>query len=313
MRRYVELSKKIRRIFDEFTPLVEPISLDEAFLDVTGSRRLFGPAEEIGREIKRRIKDDIGLIASVGVAPNKFLAKLASDLEKPDGFVVVTQEGAEELLASLPVNKLWGVGKKSQETLATLGVLKIGDIFRIPRKQLEASLGSHAGRFVNLARGIDNRPVVADHEAKSIGAETTFPEDIGDAEQLRDKVDFLVDRVARRLRKHSLLAHTVNLKARYKDFTTVTRAKTLAEPTEQTQVIRDAARDLLERRLNRKGRPLRLVGISVSNLVGNEDEQHNLFVDSGKDKKKRVDHVMDNLQERYGPDVIRRGKGRNRD
>lgn len=313
MSRYVELSKKIRRIFEDFTPLVEPISLDEAFLDVTGSRRLFGRAEDIGRDIKRRIKDEVGLIASVGVAPNKFLAKLASDLEKPDGFVVVTKDGAEELLAPLPVSKLWGVGKKSQEALAKLGVHKIADVVRIPHEQLEARLGSYAGRLQNLARGLDNRPVVAEHEAKSIGAETTFPEDIGDAARLREHVDVLVERVSRRLRKNALLAHTVNLKARFADFTTVTRAVTLPEPTEQTQIIRDAAQHLLEKRLDRRDRPLRLIGVSVSNLTRDEHGQRALFTDGGKEKKKRVDHLMDDLQEKYGSDVIHRGRGRKKE
>jgi DNA polymerase-4 len=313
MWRYVELSERIRRIFEEFTPLVEPISLDEAFLDVTGSRRLFGPAEEIGREIKRRIRDEVGLIASVGVAPNKFLAKLASDLEKPDGFVVVTHEGAEALLAPLPVSRLWGVGKKSQEVLAGLGVHTVGDVVRMPYEQLEARMGSYAGRLKDLARGIDDRPVVVDGEAKSIGAETTFPEDIGDAERLRGHLDSLVERVARRLRKKASLARTVHLKARFADFTTVTRAVTLAEPTERTQDIRDAARDLLERRLDRRNRPLRLIGVSVSNLTRSEDGQHSLFADRESDKEKRVDRIMDDLHDKYGSDVIRRGRGRKKE
>ncbi len=310
MSRYVEVSRRIFIIFEEYTPLVEPLSLDEAFLDVTGSRRLFGSAVEIGSALKSRIKNEIGLVASVGIAPNKFLAKLASDLEKPDGFVVITQEEAEGRLAPLPVSRLWGVGEKSQQVLAGLGVKTIGDIIRTPKERLESCVGSYAGRLQELARGIDDRPVVVGHDAKSIGAETTFPEDITDGDELNGHMDRLVERVARRLRKKGLLASTINLKARFKDFTTVTRAVTLVKPTNRTQTIRDAARDLLERRLDRRGRALRLVGVSASNLVPEKAEQTGLFGDGQDEKKKRVDRLMDDLQEKYGSDVIRRGRGK---
>jgi DNA polymerase-4 len=310
MSRYAEISARIRDIFYHYTPLVEPISLDEAFLDVTGSLRLFGTAIDVGRSIKRRIQDEIGLIASVGVAPNKFLAKLASDLEKPDGFVVITQEEAESRLADLPVRRLWGVGKQTQKLLAKLNVHKVGDITTMPKEELEVHLGVHARRLQNLARGIDDRPVVADWEAKSISNERTFSSDIGAKDELRTIADALSERVASRLRKSGLLAHTVQIKARYPDFTTVTRAVTLTEPTDQTQVIRDAARDLLEKRLERKGRPLRLLGVGVSNLVHPEDGVGELFVEEAREKKSRVDHLMDELQDRFGPDSIHRGRGR---
>jgi DNA polymerase-4 len=312
MSRYVEISRQIRSIFQQYTPLVEPISLDEAFLDVTGSRRLFGPAIEIGRTIKGRIREEIGLVASVGVAPNKFLAKLASDLEKPDGFVVIAQEDAEERLAPLPVSRLWGVGKETEKLLAKLGIRQIGDITTTPLQELEVQLGSHARHFHRLARGVDDRPVVADWEAKSISNERTFAEDIGDADELRDVVDALSERVAKRLRKSGLLAQTVQIKARYPDFTTLTRAVTLREPTEQTQTIRDTARDLLETRLERRGRPLRLLGVGVSNFVRSRDEAEELFVDDAREKNTRVDHLVDELQERFGPDSIHRGARRRR-
>jgi DNA polymerase-4 len=310
MSRYVEVSAKIRSIFHEYTPLVEPISLDEAFLDLTGSQRLFGPAVGIGRTIKRRIREEIGLVASVGVAPNKFLAKLASDLEKPDGFVVITGEEAEERLAPLPVSHLWGVGRETQKLLAKLGIRKIRDITARPLDELEACLGVHARRFKRLARGIDDRPVVADWEARSISNERTFAEDIGDAGELRDIVDALSERVAKRLRKSGLLAQTVQIKARYPDFTTVTRAVTLPEPTEQTRTIRDTARDLLENRLDRKGKPLRLLGVGVSNFVHPGREVGELFVDDSREKGARVDHLVDELQERFGSDSIHRGARR---
>ena len=310
MSRYVEISKKIRAIFRDFTPLVEPISLDEAFLDVTGSRRLFGTAVEIGRAIKRRILDEVGLVASVGVAPNKYLAKLASDLDKPDGFVVITRENARELLADLPVRRLWGVGKQTQKLLAKKGIHTIGDVTSTPLDELEARLGVLARRLKNLALGVDHRPVVADWEAKSISNERTFAADIGDAGELRDIADTLSEMVAKRLRKSGLLAQTVQIKARYPDFTTLTRAVTLAEPTELTQHIRDAARDLLENKLDRKGRPLRLLGVGVSNFVHQQDETGDLFAGGEREKSADVDHLIDDLQDRFGSDVIHRGRRR---
>jgi DNA polymerase-4 len=310
MSRYVEISKRIRAIFHDYTPLVEPISLDEAFLDVTGSQRLFGSAVEIGRAIKRRIRDEVGLVASVGVAPNKYLAKLASDLDKPDGFVVITRENAEGLLAGLPVRRLWGVGRQTQKLLAEKGIHTIGNITRTPLDELEARLGGLARRLKNLALGIDDRPVVADGEAKSISSERTFPRDIGEASELREIADTLCEMVAKRLRRHGLLAQTVQIKARYPDFTTLTRAVTLAEPTDTTQHIRDAARDLLESKLDRNGRPLRLLGVGVSNFVHPEEKSGELFTNGRRDEKANVDHLIDRLQERFGSDVIHRGRGR---
>ncbi len=310
MSRYVEVSHQIKAIFRDYTPLVEPISLDEAFLDVTGSRRLFGSAVEIGRGIKRRIRDEVGLVASVGVAPNKYLAKLASDLDKPDGFVVVTRENVEELLADLPVRRLWGVGKQTQKLLARKGIQTIRDITATPIEELEARIGVLALRLKNLALGLDDRPVVAEWEARSISNERTFAEDIGDAGELREIADVLSEMVARRLRKSGLLAQTVQIKARYPDFTTPTRSVTLAEATEQTLVIRDAVRDLLEKRLGRRGRPLRLLGVGVSNFIHPEDEAGDLFTDDDHAKNLKVDHVIDELQDRFGGDVIHRGRGR---
>ena len=310
MSRYVELSHQIKAVFRDYTPLVEPISLDEAFLDVTGSRRLFGSAVEIGRGIKRRIRDEVGLVASVGVAPNKYLAKLASDLDKPDGFVVVTRENAEELLADLPVRRLWGVGKQTQKLLARKGIQTIRDITATPIEELEARIGVLALRLKNLALGVDDRPVVADWEARSISNERTFAEDIGDAGELREIVDVLSELVAKRLRKSGLLAQTVQIKARYSDFTTPTRSVTLGEATEQTIVIRDAARDLLENRLGRRGRPLRLLGVGVSNFVHPQDEGGDLFTHDDHAKNLKVDHILDDLQDRFGSDVIHRGRGR---
>jgi DNA polymerase-4 len=313
MGHYVSYSKRIFAILKEYTPLVEPISIDEAFLDVTGSRNLFGPASEIGRTIKRRIRDEIGLTASVGVAANKFLAKLASDLEKPDGFVVIPPKTAAARLAGLPVGKLWGVGKVSQRELAKHGVHKVKDLLALPTHILEGIVGSNTRRLQELAQGIDDRPVVVGEDSKSIGAETTFAKDIDDATRLREILDSLTTRVAKRLRKEGYRAHTVHVKARYPDFTTVTRATTLPIPTASTQGLIKSARELLETRLDRQDRPLRLLGVSTSGLVRPAEGEPELFPDTKREQDERVDHLLDTLQEKYGSQTIWRGYQTRRD
>jgi DNA polymerase-4 len=310
MSRYVEVSRQIHGILDSFTPLVEPISIDEAFLDVTASESLFGTGAEIGRTIKQRIRREIGLVASVGIAPNKFLAKLASDLEKPDGFVVITQDGAEARLAPLPVSRLWGVGKVTEAKLVAAGIHTIGDVVRADHAKLERLVGSYAPHMQELARGLDDRPVIPDAEAKSIGAENTFPRDIADAEALRAELDLLSERVAERARADGVVGHTVNLKARYADFTTVTRAVTLPGPTSESVVIRGAARLLLEERLDREGRALRLLGVSLSNLTHADELSGDLFATPRTSRNRTLDGVMDALRARFGARAVRRGSRR---
>ncbi|HEX5132730.1 MAG TPA: DNA polymerase IV [Candidatus Krumholzibacteria bacterium] len=313
MSRYAGISRAIHGILEEYTPLIEPISLDEAFLDVTASRALFGSGEDIGRAIKRRIRDEIGLVASVGVAPNKYLAKLASDLEKPDGFVVITQDEAAARLAPLPVWRLWGVGKVTEQALAKAGIATIGDLLQMPDARLEAIVGSYALRLKQLARGLDDRPVIADGEARSIGAENTFARDIADAAELRNELDLLSERVAARARAEGTPGYTVNLKARYANFDTVTRAITLPAASSDSIIIRDAARHLLESRLDRRGRALRLLGVSLSNLTHVEELTRDLFAETEAARRETVsrnralDSVMDRLQERFGSGVVGRG------
>jgi len=306
MERYLEVSRQIFAVFHDYTPLVEGLSVDEAFLDVTGCRRLFGPAEQIGRTIKQRIADELRLTASVGVAPNKFLAKLASDLEKPDGFVVLGAGDARERLAGLPVGRLWGVGKVTGGELARLGVHTVADLLAVPRERLQRLLGDHVDHLLALAVGHDERPVVPDHEAKSVGNEVTFDHDIADEQRLRQVVDHLAEKVAWRLRKHGLQARTVTLKARYPDFVTHTRAMTLKHPTHSTTEIRNAARELLSHRLQRRGRPLRLVGVSTSGLTAGESAQGTLFAAPEQVRDARLDSVMDQVNARFGK-VMRRG------
>jgi DNA polymerase-4 len=308
MDRYAEISRQIFALFREYTPLVEPLSIDEAFLDVSGCRRLFGSAEAIGRLIKQRIRDEVGLTASVGVAHNKFLAKLASDLEKPDGFVVVDPEGARALLAGLPIGKLWGVGKVSEEKLNRFGIRLVKDLLAVPRDLLVQQFGDHMDHLLQLAVGHDERPVVPEHEAKSIGNEITFPSDIADGGQLRDILDELADKVARRLRQQGFLARTITLKARYGDFTTQTRSTSLSEPTDSSVLIRDIGRRLLRRNLGRRGRPLRLLGLSTSNFLPGDARQVDLFPDAGQVRDRQLDQLLDQVQERFGP-KLRRGIG----
>jgi DNA polymerase-4 len=305
--RYFEVSRTIMALLRGITPLVEPLSIDEAFLDVSGCRRLLGPPPEIAADIKRRVRTEIGLIASVGVAANKFLAKLASDLEKPDGLVVIEPGCGRERLADLPIERLWGVGRVAAEQFRSAGLVFIGDLLRRDPADLEQRFGPRVHHLIELAAGRDDRPVVPTHEAKSVGNEITFAEDIGDAAQLRAICDELADKVARRLRADDLRARTVVLKARYPDFTTLTRSLTLIEPTDGGVEIRDAARELLERKLGRGRRPLRLVGVTAANLVyGREPEQGSLFGEPGRERNQQVDRVLDQVSDRFGP-LLRRG------
>jgi DNA polymerase-4 len=306
MQRYVDVSGQILAILQEYTPLVEPLSIDEAFLDVTGCERLFGSATAIGRTIKDRLRREVGLTASVGVAPNKFLAKLASDLEKPDGFVVIEAADARDRLAALPVRKLWGVGEVSERELRGHGIRTIGELASAPRSLLAGCFGEHAGQLLDLAAGRDDRPVVPAHEAKSIGNEVTFAADIADPEELRGVLDLLAEKVAWRLRRHGLRGRTVTVKARFPDFATHTRSETLPQTTCSTATIRAVARELLERRLDRRGRPLRLVGVTVSQLAGRAAVQGELFSDPAGVRDAALDRLVDRVRDRFGP-LLRRG------
>jgi DNA polymerase-4 len=318
MGHYAEVSRQIRVILERFTPLIEPLSLDEAFLDVRGSVGLFGSAEEIGRKIKREIASELALIASVGVAPNKFLAKIASDLEKPDGFVVVDPERIHAFLDPLPVSRIWGVGKVTAQSLERFGIRTIAQLRAWPREELERSFGQASGEhFWRLANGIDDRAVVPDRQAKSISNETTFPTDIREPETVRAWALDLAEHVARRLRQSELRGRTVELKIRFHDFRTVARSKTLPVPSDTTQEIQDAIRELIER-LPRPLPPVRLVGAGVSGIVPATASQQMLPFegDESKGKQQRLDAVLDQIHEKFGGAAVARGssprKGRKR-
>jgi len=308
---YAAVSRVIREVFGRYTPLVEPLSLDEAFLDVGGSEGLFGPAPEIGRRIKREIRDELQLVASVGVAPNKFLAKIASDLEKPDGFVVVEPDAVQAFLDPLPVSRLWGVGKVGGRSLERLGVRTIGQLRKLPVEVLASKFGSMGEHLWRLARGIDQRPVVPDHQAKSISHETTFAVDVADREVLRAWLLELVEQVARRLRRHALRARTVELKVRFPDFRTITRSQTLPEPTNVTAELWQAATAILDARLPRPCPPVRLLGFGTSGLDTSGQVQRQLFDEPARQRQGQLDAATDAIQTRFGIGAIRRGSQRN--
>ncbi len=304
---YAEVSRQIRDIFERFTPLVEPLSLDEAFLDVTGSEHLFGTAADIGRQIKQAVRDELRLVVSVGVAPNKFLAKIASDLKKPDALVVVDPDKVQEFLDPLPVERLWGVGKQSSKVFQGLGIRTIGQLRQCPSSLLQARFGSSGEHLWQLARGIDDRSVVPEREAKSISHETTFEHDIADVAALRAWLVDLTEQVGCRLRRHGLRGRTVQLKVRFADFSLITRSSTLPEPTDITDELWRAADELLCQRLPAGHLPVRLLGMGVSGLDGTGLVQGLLFDGEQREKQGRADATADQIKQRFGTDALRRG------
>jgi len=304
---YAAISQQIREIFDQFTPLVEPLSLDEAFLDVTGSESIFGSSAEIGRQIKQRIRTELHLVASVGVAPNKFVAKIASDLKKPDAFVIVESDQIQAFLDPLPVGRLWGVGKITGQVFERLAIRTIGQLRQLPIETLNKLFGSSGEHYWQLAHGIDNRRVVPDREAKSISNETTFAEDISDMEILRTWLVGLVEQVARRLRCHDLKGGTVELKVRFADFKTISRSLTLVEPTNITQELLEAGVELLTKRLPAGHLPVRLLGFGVNKLDGSGTSQQQLFDQPDRERHRELDRVTDQISAKFGKLAIRRG------
>ena len=309
---YASVSRQIREIFDRYSPLVEPLSLDEAFLDVTESQRLFGTATEIANAIKRAISDELSLVASVGIAPNKFIAKIASDLDKPDGFVEVKPEEVQAFLDPLPVSRVWGVGKATGKELDRLGINTIAQL----RQQSEAVLQDRFGKFGThlwrLANGMDDRPVVSDSEAKSISNETTFDSDISNRDTLRAWLMELTEQVCWRLRQHDLFGRTVQIKLRFADFSTITRSHTLPEATQQTKQVWQAVMALFDKAMQSESRRLRLVGVGVSGLIDTAQRpqvQTDMFEQTQDTRQAQLDEVTDAIKSRFGSSGIRRGTG----
>jgi DNA polymerase-4 len=305
MDRYREVSEKIFEILREYTPLIEPLSLDESFLDVTGSLRIFGPALHLAREMKRRILEATGLTASAGIAPNKFLAKIASDLKKPDGLVEIQPGEVQVFLRDLPISRLWGVGKSTEEALKRMGILRVGQLAAYPAERIERKMGKFGLELMALARGEDDRPVTPESDRKSISQEETFTPDLEEMEKMKRVLLDQAEQVGRDLRQQSLKGWTVTVKVRYPDFTTVTRSLTLPFPTDQgIDLYRTALKLLLKTDVFRK--KARLLGVGISNLLREGDPEQLPLFDTRRKKGERSTQAMDRIWDRFGPGAIKR-------
>jgi nucleotidyltransferase/DNA polymerase involved in DNA repair len=306
---YVEVSHRIREILESHSPLVEPLSIDEAFLDLTGIARDLVDGCRIAAGIKQEIRDRERLTGSAGVAPNKFLAKVASDLEKPDGLVVIPLEEVPARLWPLPVARLWGVGPKTAERLREQGLVTIADLVHAPEGRLARLLGEgSAEHLLALAPGRDVRAVMPGREAKSISEERTYGEDLTGPADIDKALLARADGVARELRGQGLVARTVHLKVRTGDFETVTRSKTLSEPTDLAEVVLAAARALFRERVFLKGRGVRLLGVGVSGLEAAGEGQAALFADERQEKLRNLSRAADGIREKFGKAALARAR-----
>lgn len=324
MARYKEISHVIHKVMEEFTPLIEPLSLDEAFLDVTGITHKFTGPKALGRAIKDRVFAETGLIISAGLAPNKFLAKLASDLDKPDGLVVIPYGKECESLANLPIKRIWGVGPSTERRLKNGGFLLIKDIQALSdEKPLVPYVGNQARRIWELARGIDERPVEPDRQIQSVGNEETYESDVEDPTVIDLELHYFANRVAKRLRKYGLMGHTVSIKVRYNDFKTISRQKRLDSTTDQERIIYDTS-VLLWNKLMRERtgipfvqahtsvldvpvKPIRLLGVTVSGLSTEGIVQEDLFSIEADEKEEKLSTVLDSLASKFGENAIMSG------
>ena len=335
MARYKEISHIIHKVMEEFTPIIEPLSLDEAFLDVTGITHKFTGPKALGRAIKDRVFEETGLIISAGLAPNKFLAKLASDLDKPDGLVVIPYGKECESLANFPIKRIWGVGPSTERRLKDGGFTLIKDVQALPdEKPLVPYVGNQARRIWELARGIDERPVEPDRQIQSVGNEETYESDVEDPAIIDLELHYFANRVAKRLRKYGLMGHTVSIKVRYNDFKTVSRQKRLDSSTDQERVIYDTSvllwnklmRDALSVKQEEQEvmgatprpkfdnsilevpvKPIRLLGVTVSGLSTEGIVQDDLFSIEADEKDEKLSIVLDSLASKFGEGAIMSG------
>ena len=295
---YASYSRKIFAILEEFTPLIQVVSVDEAFLDVSGSVHLFGGVAKLGAAIKARIHAVTGLTASVGISNSKSVAKIASDYQKPDGLTIIPPEAVQDFLDALLVTKLWGAGKKTVENLARLGIVTVRQLREYPLEVLEKKFGKMGPHLHRMARGIDEREVVEREAIKSVSHETTFGEDHNDRELLNSTLLYLAEKVSTRLRKKDYRGKTIHLKLRFEDFSTFTRNKTLAHPTNLTEDIYKVCKALFEQ-FGELKKPVRLIGVGVSHLVAEAGSQTSLW-DVENQRKAVLEKVMDQLQEKFG-------------
>ncbi len=301
---YERYSSRVMAILEGYTPLMEQVSIDEAFLDVTGCERLWGPAEEIARTIQQRVQAECGLPSSVGVAANKLVAKVASDLRKPRALVIVPPGQEAAFLAPLPVEKLWGVGEVAARRLHSLGIRTIGDLAAMPKQSLVYAFGSQGEALYEHAHGIDNSPVVPEYRRRSVSTEHTFARDVRDAEELEKSLLSASDELAARLRAHGVQGRIIGIKLRFADFTTITRQTTLERPTDLAPAIFQQARELF-RKACKPGTPVRLLGVSAAGLAETPAYQMSLFGDD-EGRWARLSQVIDQIHSRYGEQALRR-------
>jgi DNA polymerase IV len=302
MDHYVSVSRRLMEIFNRCTPLVEAVSLDEAFLDLTGSVRLMGNAVKTAQRIKSEIRHEQRLTASIGIAPNKLLAKIASDLNKPDGFVVVNREKIGEFLNPLPVRRIWGVGEKIEKKLIQLNIRTIGDLSRFSLEELKIRFGRNGEVLSRLSRGEDESPVVPDRNAKSLSNEVTFEKDESDRFICLNTLLWLSEKVSFRMRSQQIQGKTVVLKIRDCDFTTVTKRHTMNHSTDATDIIYSVVKKLFEK--NQLARSIRLLGVGITQLSRTDGDQTDLFQD---DRKEKITRAVDKLKIKYGEHIILKG------
>ena len=347
MDRYKEVSEQIFSIMKEFTPYIEPLSVDEAFLEVSGMSTMYSGPKALGRAIKDRVFEETGLIISAGLAPNKFLAKLASDLDKPDGLVVIPYGREKEILAPLPIKRIWGVGPRTEKILKTGGFHLMRYIQALPdESSLIPHVGNQARRIWELANGIDDRPVETDRKIQSIGAEETYEEDLTDGSAIELEFRYFANRLSKRLRKRNLLGHTVSIKVRYDDFTTVSRQKRLDTPSDHEHVFFETAlilwNKLMQDKTSKQPKgtkkdvemlgattkvksrnskyssskeitfmeppgPIRLLGLTVSGLDEEVPMQDSLFESPQDETEDKLASVLDSLESKFGETVIMSG------
>jgi DNA polymerase-4 len=289
-------------ILDRLSPAVEPLSIDEAFVDLTGTERLLGEPLAVAKRLRDRIRTDLRLTASIGLSHNKFLAKLASDMNKPDGLTVIGPGDVDRILPQLPVTKLWGVGKATAERMRTYGITTVADLRKKSEAWLTEFFGSESDHYYRLSRGLDERPVVPDHDAKSIGHEQTFETDLADPGAVKQVLLDQVEQVGSRLRRHALMARGVSLKIRFGKFQTISRSTTLPRPTDATTDLWDAARQLFDAW---PFQPVRLIGATAERLSRGLD-QMDLFADPAQERRRKLDAVADRINQRFGKRSIRR-------
>lgn len=307
MHTYQEESKKILGILNRFTPLIEPLSLDEAYLEVGGSKKLFGSAEVIGKKIQLAIKEELQLSSSIGIAPNKFLAKIASEMKKPNGFYIINWDDRHKILDPLPVTAIYGIGQKTAAVISALGIKTIKELRGASADVLWTCLGNQTELFLRMANGEDDRLVTLPENPLSIGREHTFGEDIYLEDHLKPTLHSLADDVASSLRQQKYSAHTLTIKIKYADFTMITRSITFEKATSQTNEIYQTALILLEKVKDIRKKGVRLIGISASQFTVIESGQLFLFEDQVDEKQQAIDKVIDNIRERFGKKIISPG------